>query len=207
MMTLHCAKGLEFRCVFLVGLEDGMIPSRQNFDDGKKIEEERRLLYVGITRAMQRLECSHVDYRWRFGDLIPGYPSRFLQSIPQSLYTFRDRSNYFGEPPAVITKKKIAQSAHSAKHAPSTSVSTAPAAKPAYDRDDFSQDTVEFRMGTACHAQNIRQGKDRIDQRFRRRHETCRSCSTTGREKSSWRSLLILRHNSNSCYKKLFFFG
>ncbi|MGA2508160.1 MAG: UvrD-helicase domain-containing protein [Chitinispirillaceae bacterium] len=160
MMTLHCAKGLEFRCVFLVGLEDGMIPSRQNFDDGKKIEEERRLLYVGITRAMQRLECSHVDYRWRFGDLIPGYPSRFLQSIPQSLYTFRDRSNYFGEPPAVITKKKIAQSAHGTKHAPSTSVSTAPLAKPVYESDDFSQDTVEFRMGQ--HVMHKIYGRGRI---------------------------------------------
>jgi DNA helicase-2/ATP-dependent DNA helicase PcrA len=157
MMTLHSAKGLEFRCVFLVGLEDGIIPSRQNFDDGKKIEEERRLLYVGITRAMQRLECSHVDYRWRFGDIIPGYPSRFLQSIPQALYTFRDRSNYFGEPPAVITKKKIA---HGGKHSPSASMSAAPAAKQTYERDDFSQDTVEFRMGQ--HVMHKIYGRGRI---------------------------------------------
>jgi len=142
MMTLHCAKGLEFRCVFLVGLEDGIIPSRQNFDDEKKIEEERRLLYVGITRAMQRLECSHVDYRWRFGDLIPGYPSRFLQSIPQEHYTFRDRSNYFGEIPAAAGERKMVHSER-----PVRRKAPAPARTSVYDRDDFSQETVEFRMG------------------------------------------------------------
>jgi DNA helicase II / ATP-dependent DNA helicase PcrA len=149
LMTLHCAKGLEFSAVFLVGLEDGMIPSRQNFDDEKKIEEERRLLYVGITRAMKRLECSHVDYRWRFGDLIPGVPSRFLQSIPQELYTFRDRSNYFGEPQAPVREKKIAQAGGPLRHKTSrfAAPAVAPAAKPFYDRDVFSQETVEFRMG------------------------------------------------------------
>ena len=145
MMTLHCAKGLEFRCVFLVGLEDGIIPSRQNFDDEKKVEEERRLLYVGITRAMQRLECSHVDYRWRFGDLIPGYPSRFLQSIPQELYTFRDRSNYFGTP-AAEEKKKAKKERAGLRQASLLTPSARPRT-PVYDRDDFSQETVEFRMG------------------------------------------------------------
>ena len=68
LMTLHSAKGLEFKIVFLVGLEDGIIPSRQNFDDEAKIEEERRLLYVGITRSMEILECSHVEPKmeiWR----------------------------------------------------------------------------------------------------------------------------------------------
>jgi DNA helicase II / ATP-dependent DNA helicase PcrA len=144
MMTLHAAKGLEFRQVFLVGLEDGIIPSRQNFDDDKKIEEERRLLYVGITRAMERLECSHVDYRWRFGDVLPGYPSRFLQSIPQTLYAFRDRSNYFGDIPASAEEKRPARPARRKEMpiAPPDTMWTS-----GYDRDDFSQDTVEFRMG------------------------------------------------------------
>jgi DNA helicase II / ATP-dependent DNA helicase PcrA len=149
LMTLHCAKGLEFRCVFLVGIEDGIIPSRQNFDDEKKIEEERRLLYVGATRAMQRLECSHVDYRWRFGDLIPSVPSRFLQSIPPDLYTFRDRSNYFGEVEAHVPEKKAVHFARPQRRPasrPSTSIAT-PALKQASDRYDFSQETVEFRMG------------------------------------------------------------
>jgi DNA helicase-2/ATP-dependent DNA helicase PcrA len=143
LMTLHCAKGLEFKVVFLVGLEDGLIPSRQNFDDPLKIEEERRLLYVGITRAEQTLECSHVDYRWRFGDLIPGDPSRFLQSIPPELYAFRDRSSYYATPAAV-------PKAPARPVAARTFVSPAGSQqgkKPLPPLDDFSQDTVEFRMG------------------------------------------------------------
>ncbi|MBN1128242.1 MAG: UvrD-helicase domain-containing protein [Chitinispirillaceae bacterium] len=143
LMTLHCAKGLEFKAVFLVGLEDGLIPSRQNFDDPEKIEEERRLLYVGITRAEQTLECSHVDYRWRFGDLIPGYPSRFLQAIPPELYTFRDRSSYYALPPAV--PRKAARPA--ATRTFGSPVRPQPERKPVAAVDDFSQDTVEFRMG------------------------------------------------------------
>jgi DNA helicase-2/ATP-dependent DNA helicase PcrA len=149
LMTLHCAKGLEFSAVFLVGLEDGMIPSRQNFDDERKIEEERRLLYVGITRAMKKLECSHVDYRWRFGDLIPGVPSRFLQSIPAELYTFRDRSNNFGEMPSVAAGRKTAGAERPAQRQAAPFKPRAPmvAPKPAFEKDYFSQDTVEFRMG------------------------------------------------------------
>jgi DNA helicase-2/ATP-dependent DNA helicase PcrA len=142
LMTLHSAKGLEFRCVFLVGLEDGIIPSRQNFDDEKKVEEERRLLYVGITRARERLECSHVDYRWRFGDLIPGYPSRFLQSVPQELYTFRDRSNYFGDVPAAAMEKRPVRPIRRKEIAYASTERTR-----RYDGDDFSQETVEFRLG------------------------------------------------------------
>jgi DNA helicase-2/ATP-dependent DNA helicase PcrA len=147
MMTLHSAKGLEFRCVFLVGLEDGIIPSRQNFDDDKKVEEERRLLYVGITRAMERLECSHVDYRWRFGDLLPGCPSRFLQSIPQELYTFRDRSSCFGGHPALTGEKRPARYVRPARLKEIVTATPEHSRAHVYDRDDFSQETVEFRMG------------------------------------------------------------
>jgi DNA helicase-2/ATP-dependent DNA helicase PcrA len=142
LMTLHCAKGLEFNAVFLVGLEDGLIPSRQNVDDPSKVEEERRLLYVGITRAERMLECSHVDYRRRFGDLLPGYPSRFLQSIPQELYTFHDRSNYFALPESPKAFSRPAQSRF-------TGSSQGPRndRQPMPREEDFSQDTVEFRMG------------------------------------------------------------
>jgi DNA helicase-2/ATP-dependent DNA helicase PcrA len=142
LMTLHCAKGLEFNTVFLVGLEDGLIPSRQNVDDPSKVEEERRLLYVGITRAEKTLECSHVDYRRRFGDLIPGYPSRFLQSIPAELYTFHDRSNYF----AAAESPKIFPRPASARFAAASSRQQHDQ-QPSPRVEDFSQDTVEFRMG------------------------------------------------------------
>jgi DNA helicase-2/ATP-dependent DNA helicase PcrA len=145
MMTLHSAKGLEFRCVFLVGVEDGIIPSRQNFDDPQKIEEERRLFYVGITRAMQVLECSHVDYRRRFGDVLPEIPSRFLEPIAPELYTPRDKSNYFGVQP-VLEKKRPDRR----QYAPSRSAfptRTPAAPKPSFAPEMYSQDTVEFRQG------------------------------------------------------------
>jgi DNA helicase II / ATP-dependent DNA helicase PcrA len=142
LMTLHCAKGLEFKAVFLVGLEDGLLPSRQNVDDPEKTEEERRLLYVGITRAEQILECSHADYRRRFGDLIPGYPSRFLQSIPQELYAFHDRSNYFAVPEPPKTFTRPAQTRFTDQP-----TRMRPNSTPQPAVEDFSQDTVEFRLG------------------------------------------------------------
>ncbi|MDR3011655.1 MAG: UvrD-helicase domain-containing protein [Chitinispirillales bacterium] len=95
-MTLHSAKGLEFKTVFLVGVEDGILPARQNFDDEDKIEEERRLFYVGCTRAMDYLECCYADQRFRFGSIQPSDPSRFLESIPKNLYTFADGTMTFG---------------------------------------------------------------------------------------------------------------
>lgn len=148
LMTLHCAKGLEFKYVFLVGLEDGILPSRQNFDDDAKIEEERRLLYVGSTRAMEQLECSHVNLRWRFGDLIPSIPSRFLSTIPESLFVFKDNSSYFGQTSSIADKGKIVAARTPAQQLKSKPVAVHQKAKgevPQYD--DFSQDTVEFRMG------------------------------------------------------------
>jgi len=95
-MTLHCAKGLEFKSVFLVGVEDGIIPSRQNIDDEDKVEEERRLFYVGATRAMDALECSYADQRFRFGNIQPSERSRFLAEIPSERYTFSNGTVFFG---------------------------------------------------------------------------------------------------------------
>ncbi|MDR2578205.1 MAG: UvrD-helicase domain-containing protein [Chitinispirillales bacterium] len=95
-MTLHSAKGLEFKQVFLVGVEDGIIPSRQNFEDESKVEEERRLFYVGCTRAMDNLECSYADQRFRFGSIQPSEPSRFLSDIPKEFYCFSNGTMYFG---------------------------------------------------------------------------------------------------------------
>ena len=134
LMTLHCAKGLEFRQVFVVGCEDGILPSRQNFDDEAKIEEERRLLYVGVTRAMDGLEVSYADQRWRFGSCIPMSPSRFLAAIPQELFTFLDQSGVFPR-----AEKK--------RHGTITKDTCAESPVPAYRYEDFSQETVQYRMG------------------------------------------------------------
>jgi DNA helicase-2/ATP-dependent DNA helicase PcrA len=95
-MTLHSAKGLEFRAVFLVGVEDGIIPSRQVMHDEAKIEEERRLFYVGGTRAMETLSCSYAERRFRFGSIMPSERSRFIADVPEELYRFQDCASYFG---------------------------------------------------------------------------------------------------------------
>src|SRR5438105_3163317 len=81
LMTLHNAKGLEYPVVFLTGLEDGLFPLSQAFDDPGKLEEERRLFYVGITRAKEKLYLSHTEMRRRNGELLPSIKSRFLREI------------------------------------------------------------------------------------------------------------------------------
>ena len=81
LMTLHNAKGLEYPVVFLTGLEDGLFPLSQSFDDPPKLEEERRLFYVGITRAQEKLFISHTEVRRRNGELMPSIKSRFLTEI------------------------------------------------------------------------------------------------------------------------------
>lgn len=85
MMTLHAAKGLEFPCVFLVGMEEGLFPAKQSADDPGRLEEERRLCYVGMTRAMQHLIVSYAEVRRQYGREEYHRPSRFLQEIPQEL--------------------------------------------------------------------------------------------------------------------------
>ena len=88
LMTLHTAKGLEFPVVFLTGLEDGVFPHMRSLGDPKELEEERRLAYVGITRAEQRLHLSRSIVRSAWG--APSYnpPSRFLDDIPSELVTW-----------------------------------------------------------------------------------------------------------------------
>ena len=83
MMTLHSAKGLEFNNVFIIGLEEGIFPGAQSFYGGEKaIEEERRLAYVGITRAKHKLHITNAKSRVMFGKTVTNSPSRFLDEIP-----------------------------------------------------------------------------------------------------------------------------
>jgi DNA helicase-2/ATP-dependent DNA helicase PcrA len=85
LMTLHTAKGLEYPVVFLVGMEDGVFPHVRSLDDTSELEEERRLAYVGLTRAQQRLYVSHADHRTLWGGTSYNPPSRFLDEIPEEL--------------------------------------------------------------------------------------------------------------------------
>ena len=85
MMTLHAAKGLEFPYVFLVGMEEGLFPAKQSASEPGRIEEERRLCYVGMTRAMQKLVLSYAEVRRQYGREEYHRPSRFLQELPEEL--------------------------------------------------------------------------------------------------------------------------
>ena len=86
LMTLHAAKGLEFPVVFLIGCEDGVFPHNRSLLDPQELEEERRLAYVGITRAREQLYVSHAWQRMLFGQTQYNPPSRFLSEIPAELF-------------------------------------------------------------------------------------------------------------------------
>jgi len=102
LLTLHAAKGLEFPNVFIVGLNDGVLPHSRSFDDPEQMMEERRLFYVGITRAMNRLYLVHAQNRTSYNYAEPAIPSRFLDDVPFSLMetTQPPRVRRRGEPRA-----------------------------------------------------------------------------------------------------------
>lgn len=89
LMTIHAAKGLEFPVVFVGGLEEGLFPNAMSINTREELEEERRLFYVGITRAKKRLYLSYANTRYKFGNLQQSDPSRFIDEIPVS---FVDKS-------------------------------------------------------------------------------------------------------------------
>lgn len=92
MMTMHSAKGLEFPMVFIAGMEEYLFPHSRSMDSQQEMEEERRLCYVGITRAKERLYLSHAVRRNIFGNYNRNSPSRFLEEIPQTLMEYSDQS-------------------------------------------------------------------------------------------------------------------
>lgn len=93
LMTLHNAKGLEYDVVFITGLEEGLFPMARAFDNPEQLEEERRLLYVGITRARRVLKLTGARFRFRFGGE-ESIPSRFLKEIPKELTETIDNRSY-----------------------------------------------------------------------------------------------------------------
>jgi len=124
LMTLHAAKGLEFPTVFIVGLNDGILPHSRSFDDPEAMQEERRLFYVGITRAMDRLYLVNAQSRSQFGYSEPVAPSRYIEDIPAGLiegrystasrWTVKNRQNQAArwETDRMIEEPKITQHYH-----------------------------------------------------------------------------------------------
>lgn len=97
MMSLHAAKGLEFKKVFIIGLEDGILPHERSSTDDEQIEEERRLLFVGITRAQEELQLSRCMNRFRRGSHWPAIASRFLMELPrEEMQVFEPRGHSHG---------------------------------------------------------------------------------------------------------------
>ncbi|MHC4454080.1 MAG: ATP-dependent helicase, partial [Planctomycetota bacterium] len=94
LMTLHAAKGLEFPIVFIAGLEEGLLPHSQSTDSDDDIEEERRLCYVGITRAQKELFLMHTRYRAKYGQRSACIPSRFLSEIPEDVIEEINKTDY-----------------------------------------------------------------------------------------------------------------
>ncbi len=92
LLTLHGSKGLEYPVVFLVGVEDGFLPHKRTLDGQEDLSEERRLCYVGITRAKDHLILTRAKNRIRYGKPVPRYRCRFLKAIPQELILTRDES-------------------------------------------------------------------------------------------------------------------
>jgi DNA helicase-2/ATP-dependent DNA helicase PcrA len=90
-MTIHAAKGLEFPYVYVVGMEENLFPSVLSISSRADLEEERRLFYVAITRAQQKLTLSHAESRYRWGNLTSNEPSRFLQEIPEKHLEYPQR--------------------------------------------------------------------------------------------------------------------
>jgi DNA helicase II / ATP-dependent DNA helicase PcrA len=130
LMTLHAAKGLEFPLVFLAGLEEGLFPHSRTLNSPEELEEERRLCYVGITRAMNTLILTRAHYRRRYGNEVPelSIPSRFLEEVPSQLV-----ENLGGQSPA--WSMPAYRSSYSEKRAASDADSRH------FNYEDESQDT------------------------------------------------------------------
>ena len=118
LMTVHSAKGLEFPVVFLVGLEEDLFPSRQSKDEPHLLDEERRLCYVGMTRAMQSLTLSYASRRFIHGQSFYSLNSRFLDEIPRNLLNYIKNPNNgdderFSENTSTFSKKMVSSKSSS----------------------------------------------------------------------------------------------
>ncbi|MFK5883222.1 MAG: 3'-5' exonuclease, partial [Candidatus Izemoplasma sp.] len=111
-MTLHSAKGLEFRVVFLVTLENGMFPLGRAFESIKDFEEERRLMYVGVTRAKEQLFLTNAKNRQTYGEVLSNPDSAFIKEIDPALISVRGYDQYINKPfakPLSSSSRRLSQ--------------------------------------------------------------------------------------------------
>jgi DNA helicase-2/ATP-dependent DNA helicase PcrA len=164
LMTLHTAKGLEFPTVFLTGLEDGVFPHSRSLDDGGELEEERRLAYVGVTRARERLYLSRALVRSAWGAPAHNPASRFLGEVPDDLVDWRrteadqlhwqrpdlSRTTGLGQPTAAGRRNFSAAAARADAAAKSKPAREVPSLAPG---DRVAHDT--FGMGTVVAVEGV----------------------------------------------------
>ncbi|HEY6220822.1 MAG TPA: 3'-5' exonuclease, partial [Gemmatimonadaceae bacterium] len=162
LMTLHNAKGLEFPVVFITGLEDGLFPLARAYEDPPMLDEERRLFYVGITRAERKLYLTHAEERRRNGELLPARQSSFLDDIPDRMLDRqssvrvrssgrgamhggwgRGRERLFGGAGAASFDE-----ADPARHRPSVRRPGTPFQRSYFSDEDASQDLPSFTVGS-----------------------------------------------------------
>ncbi|MGB7448860.1 MAG: DNA helicase PcrA [Ornithinimicrobium sp.] len=152
LMTLHTAKGLEFPVVFLTGMEDGTFPHMRSLNDPSELEEERRLAYVGITRARQRLFLSRAGSRSAFGSPQWNPPSRFLDEIPAELVTWErtdaDRASFTGRGSASARSSAVRLNPRGPRTGPTPGSVTSVAAGDRVTHDSFGLGTVVRTEGT-----------------------------------------------------------
>ncbi len=139
LMTLHAAKGLEFPVVMIVGLEEGIFPHSRSLLEASEMEEERRLAYVGMTRAMQRLYLLHASSRVLYGNIQSNLPSRFLAEIPEHLLEM------IGTPTGTPRQDRGGWSLQGTG-LPGTGVPAGPADTP-HPADEFNQEPVYLEAG------------------------------------------------------------
>ena len=148
LMTLHTAKGLEWPVVVLAGLEDGLFPLARAADQPEGVEEERRLCYVGLTRAKDKLYLTWARARRRGGELRPGAPSRFLRALPPAILDERRTTNLWAPDWGGSAGRQASRDRWSRASAPAgatSSFGTAPVPTPA--AEEASQDAPRYVKG------------------------------------------------------------
>ncbi|MBK7259913.1 MAG: UvrD-helicase domain-containing protein [Ignavibacteriae bacterium] len=160
LMTLHAAKGLEFPVVFISGLEEGLLPISLSLDTREQVEEERRLMYVGMTRARQQLYISHARSRYHQGEVMFSVRSRFVEEIDPLHLTFRGGAAGASDSPLSAPARPRTAARPSAWRAPVKPVGkSAGSSDPMPRYEDESQEQIHLHVGLAVTHETFGQGR------------------------------------------------
>jgi len=159
MMTIHSAKGLEFKNVYIVGVEEGLFPSLQSVDNEKSLEEERRLFYVAVTRAEQNATISFARSRYKYGELTYSKPSRFIGDIDQSYLDLNADDIISNDRPQVAFRKPLGNSATASPKPRIKMNYSSPTDKPKIKVDFNAAKTNEIQIGVVVEHERFGKGE------------------------------------------------